>query len=136
MKTIPVQGAPVHGVSASVGETIKHTAKSIKSTLGHTFSKVGHTIKDISVKIGRAVADSFKNFPKFIRSGYGVGAVGLVAGGGFLITAIALKGEKQQAARAGLIVLSCAAFFASAAFMFAFGKNPVAFGRAPAQLGW
>lgn len=132
MNTASVRGAPIQGVLV---EEIAN-AKSVKSSIGHTCTRITRAIKDVAAKIGRAIADSFRNFPKFIRSGYGAGTIGAVAGGGLLVTAIALKGEKQQVARALLIVAACTTFFASAAVMFAFGRNPVTFNRAPSQLGW
>ena len=102
---------------------------SVKTWLGHTFTKIIDGIKSLACKIRSYTVEYFKNFPTYIRSGYGVGAVGMVIGGGLGITAMCLKNEKHTSARVVLIVTASALFFAAGAVMVAFGKNPVTFSR-------
>lgn len=129
INTTTVRATAVNVASESVGETIKGTAHSVAAWLGRTCTKVSHAIKDIALKVWSALVEFFKNFPQSMRTGYGVGAAGVIVGGGLLTTAICLKKE-QSAARAVLVVAASAFFFAAGAFMFAFKGKPVAFGRA------
>ncbi len=121
-----VQNAAALNVAASVGDTVKGTAKTVKTWLGRTFSKILQGSKDVACKVRTAIVEFFRNFPQSIRTGYGVGGVFAVGGGVLAIIAVSLNKDKQAAARGILIVAAAAFFFAAGAIMFAFRGNPVA----------
>jgi hypothetical protein len=127
--TSTIQGV----VNATVGETIKQTAKDIGAWIGRAWTTSINFVKDTAIAIAHFVADFFKNFPQRIRSGFGIGGILAIGGTATLITACCLNKDENahKVPRIILIIASAALFFLSAAFMFGFGKNTVCFSRAP-----
>lgn len=125
MNTASIHNAVANTTSASVGNTFK----SVNGWMGRTCSKGAQTFKEICRKIGSAIVDFFRNFPKYIRSGYGIGVLSGLVGTGLLITSICLKKNEHHLART-LLMIAAAAFFVLAGLVIAaFRGNPVTFAR-------
>ncbi|MBS4165974.1 MULTISPECIES: hypothetical protein [unclassified Neochlamydia] len=109
----------------SLGDTVKSGV----TWLGRQFNHGARAIKTLVARIWFATVDFFKNFPAYLRSGYGIGAILGTAGLSGLGASLTLKSKKQQVARAVATVAAGALLFVAGAVMFAFGRNPVTFSR-------
>lgn len=119
-----IQNAAVSSTtSASVGETFK----SVKDWMGHAFSTGGQALKGICHKIGAFTADFFSNFPKHIKSGYGIGGMSALLGLGLLTTALCLTKEDHSLARGVLMVTVVALSVLAGVLVGVFRGNPVSF---------
>lgn len=105
------------------------TAESAKSWLGRNLSKAGQAISSVASKVWSATIEFFKNSPRYIRSGFGIGTIGGLIGIGLLTTAYFLKGDKYKEHRIALIVTAAVFTVAGVAAMIVFGRNPVSFAR-------
>lgn len=122
----------VKNVATSSVATLSETAHAVKNYMGRLVTKSTHTIKTVASKAWAAVIHFFKHFPSYIRSGYGVGAIGIAVSVGLLIGAhVGLRGDNasHRAARAVLSAVAAVVLFGAGAVMVAFGNNPVSISR-------
>lgn len=112
----PVVTAPANTIHQVVTKTGGN------SWFGRTVTSVGQFFQ----KIWRAIADFFRNFPSHIRTGFGIGSIGIAAG---TVAVIGFNFSDNKAVRIGGAIAGAAIIAASTALMVAFKGNPVTFAR-------
>ncbi|QLH36497.1 MAG: hypothetical protein HWD61_10470 [Parachlamydiaceae bacterium] len=74
-----------------LNRTLRGPAESIKIWLGRTLSITTHHVKITSQKIVNVFIRVFKNLPQSLKSGYGMGFIGVLISGTLLTTAVCLN---------------------------------------------
>lgn len=91
-----------------LNRTLRGPAESIKIWLGRTLSITTHHVKITSQKIVNVFIRVFKNLPQSLKSGYGMGFIGVLISGTLLTTAVCLNPKKHTAIKVVLIIASIA----------------------------